>query len=356
MKKLFILLVLVFMAITIIAQAPQKMSYQFVVRNVGGALVANSPVGVRIAILQGSSTGTVVYQELFNPNPQTNANGLVSIEIGTGLPITGTFSAINWAGGPYFLKTETDPAGGTSYTVVGTSQLISVPYALYSKTTESIPDNSVTSAKIVDGAISAADLADASITTAKILDGTIVTADLANSTVTSAKIGDGNVTSAKIADGTITNADVNAAANINISKILGASGVEFSYPSDTEYKTWGAGQYQMQTLATITMTIPTDGYVLLIHTGYTEFFSLQRVMEVGVGTNSSTMLNQLRVGTLDGSSTNRYIEDYSVAHVVSVAPGSYTFYALAVGESVFSTGTVVVAPKAFIGVFIPKRY
>lgn len=248
MKKFFTLMVLVLMTITIIAQAPQKMSYQFVVRNASGVLVAGSPVGVRVAILQGSPTGTIIYHELFNPNPITNANGLVSIEIGTGLAIIGTFSSINWAGGPYYIKTETDPAGGTNYSVIGTSQLLSVPYALYSKSSESIADNSVTSAKIVDGTIVTADLAnssvtsakiadgnvgnadlfdggvtsakiadgtiatvdlaDGSVTTAKIFDGTIVTADLANSTVTSAKIGDGNVSTADLADNSVTTAKI----------------------------------------------------------------------------------------------------------------------------------------------------
>jgi hypothetical protein len=134
MKKVFTLTVIIAVAITVFAQSPQKMSYQAVIRNTTGGLITNHAVGMRISILQGSATGTVVFSETYNPNPQTNANGLVSLEIGTGLPITGTFSAINWAAGPYYLKIETDPAGGTSYTIVGTSQLLSVPYALYAKT------------------------------------------------------------------------------------------------------------------------------------------------------------------------------------------------------------------------------
>lgn len=119
------------------AQSPEKMSYQAVVRNASNALVVNTGVGMKISILKGSSAGTEVYKELFNPNPMTNANGLVSLEIGTGLPLTGTFSAINWSSGPYFIKTETDPTGGTNYSIVSTSQLMSVPYALYAKTSGS---------------------------------------------------------------------------------------------------------------------------------------------------------------------------------------------------------------------------
>jgi hypothetical protein len=140
MKKLFTLIMTTALTISVFAQAPQKMSYQFVVRNASGALVTNHAVGMKISILQGSATGTVVFSETYSPNPQTNANGLVSIEIGGGIPITGTFSSINWAGGSYYLKTETDPTGGTNYTVVGTSQLLSVPYALHAKSAETAAD------------------------------------------------------------------------------------------------------------------------------------------------------------------------------------------------------------------------
>jgi|WetSurMetagenome_2_1015567.scaffolds.fasta_scaffold03276_5 hypothetical protein len=133
MNKLYTLTMVISITFSVFAQAPQKMSYQCVVRNASGVLVTNQAVGIRISILQGTATGTVIYQEIYNPNPQTNANGLVSLEIGTGLPITGTFASINWASGLYFLKTETDPTGGTSYTIAGTSQLLSVPYAMFSK-------------------------------------------------------------------------------------------------------------------------------------------------------------------------------------------------------------------------------
>jgi uncharacterized protein (TIGR02145 family) len=143
MKKLFTLLVPLLITYNVLSQAPQKMSYQCVVRNTAGTLVANQPVGIKISILQGSPTGNIAYLEIFNPNPQTNANGLVSIEIGGGIPVTGTFSTIDWSAGPYYLKTETDPAGGANYTISGTSQLLSVPYALYAKTVQNEMDPKV---------------------------------------------------------------------------------------------------------------------------------------------------------------------------------------------------------------------
>jgi hypothetical protein len=117
---------------------------------------------MQISILQGSAGGTAVYVE--RQIPQTNSNGLVTIEIGNGTVISGTFSSINWANGPYFIKTETDLTGGSNYTITGTSQLLSVPYALYAKTAENLsgsitetdpifvasPANGITSTNIVN--------------------------------------------------------------------------------------------------------------------------------------------------------------------------------------------------------------
>jgi len=115
---------------SIFAQAPQKMSYQAIIRNTSGALVTSASVGMKISILQGTATGTVAYSE--TQTASTNANGLVSLEIGSGTFVSGTFAGINWANGPYFIKTETDPVGGTNYSITGTTQLMSVPYALFS--------------------------------------------------------------------------------------------------------------------------------------------------------------------------------------------------------------------------------
>jgi hypothetical protein len=130
MKKIYSILAGLLLTASVFAQAPQKMSYQAVIRNSSNALITSTPVGMQISIMQGSPTGTAVYIE--TQTPSTNANGLVSLEIGTGTVITGTFSAINWAAGPYFIKTETDPTGGTAYTIAGTNELMSVPYALFS--------------------------------------------------------------------------------------------------------------------------------------------------------------------------------------------------------------------------------
>jgi len=114
------------------------MSYQAVIRDSNNNLIISSAVGIQISILQGSISGTEVYKEIYSPNPQTNANGLITLEIGTGNPVIGSFATIDWSAGPYFIKTEIDPLGGTNYTITGTTQLLSVPYALHSKTAESL--------------------------------------------------------------------------------------------------------------------------------------------------------------------------------------------------------------------------
>jgi hypothetical protein len=115
---------------SIFAQAPQKMSYQAVLRNSNDSLLVSTPVGMRISLVQSSPTGTVVYSE--TQTATTNANGLVSLQIGMGTAVSGTFAGIDWAAGPYYVKTETDLNGGANYTITSSNELLSVPYALFS--------------------------------------------------------------------------------------------------------------------------------------------------------------------------------------------------------------------------------
>jgi len=129
MRKLYSLLIAGLVTSSTFAQAPQKMSFQSVIRNSTDQLVTNHVVGMRISILRDA---TPVYVE--TQTPTSNANGLVNIEIGSGTIVSGSFAGIDWSTGTYFIKTETDPLGGTTYTITGTSQLLSVPYALYAKT------------------------------------------------------------------------------------------------------------------------------------------------------------------------------------------------------------------------------
>jgi|GEM_PF-791430 len=132
MKK-FTLIILFFLAFLIAnAQAPQSFNYQAVARDASGNIIANQILAIRISILQGSSSGTLVYQE--SHNPITNQFGLFSIFVGQGIITSGTFSSIIWSSGNYWLQVELDPTGGNSYVVMGSTQLLSVPYALYAET------------------------------------------------------------------------------------------------------------------------------------------------------------------------------------------------------------------------------
>ena len=131
MKRLYSLLTAVILTVSVFAQIPEKMSYQAVVRDASNALVTNHEVSMQISILQGSVSGPAVYVE--TQTPVTNVNGLISIEIGSGTVVSGVFNKVDWSNGPYFIKTETDPSGGAAYSITGTSQLMSVPYALYAK-------------------------------------------------------------------------------------------------------------------------------------------------------------------------------------------------------------------------------
>ena len=135
MKRLYTIIVAILLSATSFAQVPEKMSYQAVVRDAAGELVSDQSVGMRISILQTTTTGTAVYVETHTPS--SNTNGLVSIEIGTG-STSDDFSTIDWSAGPYFIKSEIDLTGSDSYSITGTSQLMSVPFALHAKVAESV--------------------------------------------------------------------------------------------------------------------------------------------------------------------------------------------------------------------------
>ena len=134
MKRIFFVVAALFYMNTAFSQAPEAFKYQAVVRNATGTILTNQPVGMRLTILQGSASGSSVYSETFSVT--SNNYGLVNLEIGNGIT-TDDFAAIDWANGPFFIETAVDIAGGTNYSVLGNSQLISVPYALYAKQAES---------------------------------------------------------------------------------------------------------------------------------------------------------------------------------------------------------------------------
>lgn len=139
MKSTFVLILLLFTNFSIHAQAPNKISYQAIVRDGDNNLLVNETVGLKIIIRQGTVNGSSSYEEVHSVD--TNANGLVSLEIGTGSNTVGNFSEIPWVNGPYFVETQLDPAGGANYAIIGVSELLSVPYALHAKTAEKLSGN-----------------------------------------------------------------------------------------------------------------------------------------------------------------------------------------------------------------------
>ncbi|MBK6839925.1 MAG: hypothetical protein IPG90_17950 [Bacteroidetes bacterium] len=128
---------LLFLAVNVSATIPQAIPYQAVARDNAGNLIINQNISLRFSIRDISVLGTIVYQE--TQNSVTNSLGLFSVNIGTGSIVTGTFSGINWGSNSKFMQVEFDPTGGISYTDMGTTQLMSVPYALYSEKSADLP-------------------------------------------------------------------------------------------------------------------------------------------------------------------------------------------------------------------------
>lgn len=150
MKKLICFFALLLLQALAYAQPPQGIAYQGVAYDSSGNPVIDQDIRLRISILNNSASGTVLYVETFLYH--TNLQGVYSLNIGMGTVQTGTFNTINWGVGNKYLKAEIDITGGTNYTIIGTTQLMSVPYALYagsSKKTENgvISVNTITDLK-----------------------------------------------------------------------------------------------------------------------------------------------------------------------------------------------------------------
>lgn len=146
---LYSVILTLLMTTAAIAQVPQKFKYQGVVHDNNGNLLINKNISLRISLLQGSITGTAVYVETHDTT--TNQFGLFNITVGAGTVISGNFSTIPW-NISYFQKVEIDTSGGSNFIFMGTSQLLSVPYALNAQTAENSLNNGFTHCVVYDTA------------------------------------------------------------------------------------------------------------------------------------------------------------------------------------------------------------
>jgi hypothetical protein len=131
MKRIYGFFLFVLIAVHILATVPEAIKYQAVARDNSGNILANRSIGIRLSVLKGDITGPVTFSETHNVT--TNALGLLNLEIGKGNAVVGELEDVAWGEDDYFIKIEMDENGGTNYTLVGTSQLVSVPYAFYAK-------------------------------------------------------------------------------------------------------------------------------------------------------------------------------------------------------------------------------
>jgi hypothetical protein len=135
MRTIITSLIFLILVLQGISQTPNQFNYQAVARNSDGVLISTQNIKIEVSIIQGTLDGSTIYTETHTT--QTNGYGVFSIKVGTGTT-TENFADINWSSNSFFLKVQIDPNGGDSFEMIGTSQLLSVPYALHSKTAESI--------------------------------------------------------------------------------------------------------------------------------------------------------------------------------------------------------------------------
>jgi hypothetical protein len=128
MKKL-LLLVFLLIGSMLFAQSPAGFNYQVIVRDANGLIISNQSIGLNIKIRQGNFFGTVVFDE--NSSHFTNDYGLINHVIGSGTIMAGNLGTISWENGPFFIETGIDLNGGTSYVSMGTTELVSTPFAMY---------------------------------------------------------------------------------------------------------------------------------------------------------------------------------------------------------------------------------
>lgn len=297
MKSLFTTL---FTALILVAysQAPEQISYQGVARNVSGSLLTNQNIGIKLDLHQGSSSGTIVFSE--SHNKTTNSFGLFTLGIGS--VNTSGFTSLNWANGPYFMEVSIDPAGGTSYTSVGTQQFMSVPYALYAKTSgNSSPTPTIT--------INAPN----TVTTAS----GNYSINIPSSTVYTAGSG------IDVTGGVISNTAPNQTVNIS------GSGVTGVYPN-----------YTINSITSPTTTLINGNNITLNQSANTYTVNAP---SYGLA-QSGNVIALLQNGTSIGTATVPASTSYSAGTGISISSGVITNTAIAVTPTISAGNNIIINP------------
>jgi hypothetical protein len=317
MKRIFLIGMGLLAASMLVAQSPAAFRYQAVVRDASGNIISNQNVSFRISILEGGVSGSVVLQETHLV--ATNEFGLVNLEIGNGQNISGNLGSIGWGDATHHLKIEIDPNGGSAFTFMGTTQLLSVPYALHARTVQydqvndddadpyneiqelqlsgtvltltrnggsvTLPtsgggDNWGTQVVLTDATLSGSGttaapltIADNGVNSAKIENGSILTEDLADQSVTSPKLGNLSVGADNIQNGAVTGTKI-AQGGAASGQVMKWNGTTWAPGTDLT----GSGLWQQSA----TNIFYNDGYVGI---GTSTPHSLLHLHSTGVGTS-----------------------------------------------------------------------
>ncbi len=280
---------LLFFTVNCFAQAPQSFSYQAVVRDAQGNILPNQNVAFRFSIIENNTNGTIVYQE--TQQATTNTLGLVVLAIGNGTVQQGVFSTIQWGSAPHFLKVELDVAGGTNFADMGTTQLLSVPYALHAETAGNVQTYTAGNGISITGNVIENTAPNQPVT---ILGqgATSVTGTYPNFTISSTD----NVNDA--------DADPNnelQTLNINGNQLSISSGNTVNLPTGTTYT---AGNGIDLTGNTITNTAPDQAVILNNGTGISITGSYPNYTITNSSPNQPVSINGLGATTVSGTYPN----------------------------------------------------
>jgi hypothetical protein len=316
-KKIAFLLFAAIYTSCILAQAPQAVNYQGIARNSLGNALPTQALGIQLSIHQGSATGTVVYRE--NHFTTTNAFGLYTVSMGMGTPVSGTFSSINWGNGPYYLEIGMDITGGTSFVPAGTTQLISVPYALYAETSGSSSGGPTgpTGPSGVNGATGA--------------------------TGPTGAAGTNGVNGVTGATGPTGAAGIAGTTGQNVTEVYGTGQLVVTTSTTT---------YTLIPGLTQTINVPANCKVIVNTTGGMQSTgatsTTYSVVDIGLfcdGTVSTTG-GQRRLAIANTSALAQLIENWSLQQTYSLAAGNHTFEVKAVSGAAGSSSANVSSSSA----------